>query len=281
MARFHINNNGDAGTCRAATGACPFGGEADHYETPEEARAAFEREMGGAFQKMSREEVAEIAEALTMRFQQYVALRDDLGRHRAERNREAFDATVRQLRYYEARNWHGVTLKESYPALYQRACRGIAAKRRAEGIQAPVPTPRPQTAPASAPERRRLTVPEMQPLQRPQAPAPAPKAQGLDSRMSGFEEIDAPLRPEPKPSPTARARKKLSQLSNRVRHPYGARKRKEEEAPKRTPKGDSGPNPEFIEALRKMYVAKFGTQPEDDGVDTGTLMAMFNKGELG
>lgn len=40
--KFHINANGDAGQCRAVKGACPFGGEAAHYATAEEARTAYE-----------------------------------------------------------------------------------------------------------------------------------------------------------------------------------------------------------------------------------------------
>lgn len=49
MAKYHINSNGDAGPCRASSGKCPFGGEADHYASAAEARAAFEAQMGGGF----------------------------------------------------------------------------------------------------------------------------------------------------------------------------------------------------------------------------------------
>lgn len=48
MAKFHINSNGVAGPCKAESGGCPFGGETQHYATPEIARQAFEQEMSGA-----------------------------------------------------------------------------------------------------------------------------------------------------------------------------------------------------------------------------------------
>lgn len=45
MARFHINNSGDAGPCGAVNGRCPFGGDEEHYPTLEAAREAFEQSM--------------------------------------------------------------------------------------------------------------------------------------------------------------------------------------------------------------------------------------------
>lgn len=45
MPKFHINNNGEAGACRATNGVCPFGGDAQHYSSFENARAAFELSM--------------------------------------------------------------------------------------------------------------------------------------------------------------------------------------------------------------------------------------------
>ena len=42
MARYHISpKTGNPGVCRAVQ-SCPFGGDADHYSTPAEARQAFE-----------------------------------------------------------------------------------------------------------------------------------------------------------------------------------------------------------------------------------------------
>lgn len=43
MAKYHVNAAGEAGPCKATQGGCPFGGEENHYSTPEEARAAYER----------------------------------------------------------------------------------------------------------------------------------------------------------------------------------------------------------------------------------------------
>jgi hypothetical protein len=48
MAKFHVNNSGEAGQCRATQGGCPFGGDAQHYETPEVARQAFELSMAAS-----------------------------------------------------------------------------------------------------------------------------------------------------------------------------------------------------------------------------------------
>lgn len=48
MARFHINNAGNAGLCRATKGGCPFGGDDAHYPSKESAREAFEARMEGA-----------------------------------------------------------------------------------------------------------------------------------------------------------------------------------------------------------------------------------------
>lgn len=45
MAKFHINDKGDAGLCSAAAGRCPFGGEAQHYASKENAQKAFEMSM--------------------------------------------------------------------------------------------------------------------------------------------------------------------------------------------------------------------------------------------
>lgn len=48
MAKFHINAAGEAGSCSATKGNCPFGGEADHFTSPEAAREAFESKMSGS-----------------------------------------------------------------------------------------------------------------------------------------------------------------------------------------------------------------------------------------
>jgi hypothetical protein len=45
MARFHINNAGDAGLCRAKQGGCPFGGDDAHFPSIESAREAYEMSM--------------------------------------------------------------------------------------------------------------------------------------------------------------------------------------------------------------------------------------------
>lgn len=53
---FHVNpTTGEPGLCRASVKACPFGGEADHYETQADARRAFEDSMASTiFSKAPR-----------------------------------------------------------------------------------------------------------------------------------------------------------------------------------------------------------------------------------
>jgi len=45
MAKFHINGKGEPGACKATSGNCPFGEIEDHFDSPEAARAAYERSM--------------------------------------------------------------------------------------------------------------------------------------------------------------------------------------------------------------------------------------------
>lgn len=45
MAKFHINDNGDAGECSAKPGNCPFGDESTHFTSAEAARANYERQQ--------------------------------------------------------------------------------------------------------------------------------------------------------------------------------------------------------------------------------------------
>lgn len=45
MAKFHINNAGEAGSCRAEKGGCPFGSDDQHYPTAAEASQAYENKM--------------------------------------------------------------------------------------------------------------------------------------------------------------------------------------------------------------------------------------------
>lgn len=47
MAKFHIGPGGNPGECSAKSGNCPYGADAAHYGSKEEARAAFEASMGG------------------------------------------------------------------------------------------------------------------------------------------------------------------------------------------------------------------------------------------
>lgn len=59
MAKYHINRTGDAGLCKATLGNCPFGDAVDHYDTAEEARAAYEASYGAAGWRISRQAALE------------------------------------------------------------------------------------------------------------------------------------------------------------------------------------------------------------------------------
>lgn len=48
MTRFHITAKGDPGLCKAEVRGCPLGGDADHFDSAEEARSAFEASQGSA-----------------------------------------------------------------------------------------------------------------------------------------------------------------------------------------------------------------------------------------
>jgi hypothetical protein len=68
MAKFHVNDKGESGQCRAEKGGCPFGGEAQHYSSPEIARQAYELSMAGeqiaTIKKAPSEKVVKAAEKL-------------------------------------------------------------------------------------------------------------------------------------------------------------------------------------------------------------------------
>lgn len=68
MSKFHVNDKGESGQCRAEKGGCPFGGEAQHYSSPEIARQAYELSMAGeqiaTIKKTPSEKVTKAAEKL-------------------------------------------------------------------------------------------------------------------------------------------------------------------------------------------------------------------------
>lgn len=49
MARYHINNSGDVGTCKAAKDGCPFGSADEHFSDKEEAQKASEKHMASQY----------------------------------------------------------------------------------------------------------------------------------------------------------------------------------------------------------------------------------------
>jgi len=55
MAKYHVNDKGNPGNCKAVLGNCPFGGASQHYATKELAQQAFELSM--ASQKFTKARV--------------------------------------------------------------------------------------------------------------------------------------------------------------------------------------------------------------------------------
>lgn len=49
MTKYHINAKGVPAICRAKQGRCPFGGDGDHYDTPEEAQEAADQAFKDEF----------------------------------------------------------------------------------------------------------------------------------------------------------------------------------------------------------------------------------------
>jgi hypothetical protein len=43
MAKFHVSADGNPRACKASKGNCPLAADINHYETPEEARAGYEK----------------------------------------------------------------------------------------------------------------------------------------------------------------------------------------------------------------------------------------------
>lgn len=49
MARYHINEKGEPGLCKAKPGNCPLGSADEHHDSPEAARAAYEQKQHSSF----------------------------------------------------------------------------------------------------------------------------------------------------------------------------------------------------------------------------------------
>ena len=62
MTKYHINGEGNPGLCKAQNGKCPFGGEANHYSSQENARKAFELSMASKANPLRKKQTS--AEAI-------------------------------------------------------------------------------------------------------------------------------------------------------------------------------------------------------------------------
>jgi ADP-ribose pyrophosphatase YjhB (NUDIX family) len=88
MNRYHINPEGNPGKCSAASGNCPFGSDAPHYDTEQEARDAYEARHNpfinlldikklSASQKSSLEAFANADKDFRFEYMDYVADEDE------------------------------------------------------------------------------------------------------------------------------------------------------------------------------------------------------------
>lgn len=82
MSKYHVNNQGEPGKCRAEGDGCPFGSADKHHDSPEIARAAYEksnvgRELPAPVKKVSRRERKEQVAAMNEAYNNHDASKYD------------------------------------------------------------------------------------------------------------------------------------------------------------------------------------------------------------
>ncbi len=90
--RFHINSNGDVGNCKAEKGFCPFGSEAEHFNSKQQARETYEKTMERQeLKKSNKERIAHLtAEKIDSVYGNYrTTLKSLKGNHAAGRRQKA------------------------------------------------------------------------------------------------------------------------------------------------------------------------------------------------
>jgi superoxide dismutase len=65
MSKFHIKPDGTIGVCKAQKGKCPYGSEADHYSSVEEASKAFQQRMEQEYGYTNKAQQAALEDAYT------------------------------------------------------------------------------------------------------------------------------------------------------------------------------------------------------------------------
>lgn len=102
MSKFHVTDKGEAGQCRAEKGGCPFGGDAQHYSSPEVARQAYELSMAGeqfatVTKKPTTEKVVKAAEKLKNTLDERLGRNTDQPLHpNLPLSREDFDPALHE-----------------------------------------------------------------------------------------------------------------------------------------------------------------------------------------
>lgn len=108
MSKYHVNENGEAGKCRAQSGNCPFGGASEHFDTVQDAQAAAEKKLEKEFGATSvitapvpeRNRVSERAHFSDERNDQIDGLRESIRDNMAGRG--ALAGTIYTPRIYAA-----------------------------------------------------------------------------------------------------------------------------------------------------------------------------------
>lgn len=67
MAKYHINAHGNPNPCSAQSGNCPFGGDEDHFRTPEEARNVYERRNASVPEPVTKPAVSSVLALTTIK----------------------------------------------------------------------------------------------------------------------------------------------------------------------------------------------------------------------
>lgn len=123
MIKFHVNDKGEAGKCRARGEGCPFGGDSKHYGTLELAREAFEKANAG-------KQLPETAKKMTRRERKELAARRKALEAKFD-SRKFGDLQFSDIVFNRARHeeLNRVKVKKAYPKLSKSELEDIVQRR--------------------------------------------------------------------------------------------------------------------------------------------------------
>lgn len=269
MAKFHISEAGNPAPCKATVNACPRGGEADHYSSPQAARQAYEAAQAAemfapAQQRSARVEGYTLAIAIVA----FVATLKKFGR---EHMRVVGNPEQKVPVAIIYNRWSGepeyASVSEGWLKAHSRHEADTAMSDALSTIALPNRPDDSTTQQAVARYREYLDLTHTAATSADPAEVRSAyqKARLYEKRGWGgasFERANPKLA-EGVAAATATDRQATPQASGG--HRYGSPKPLD---------------PEFIEWLKAEYIRKFHRHPDADGVDAGALLAMFNRKEL-